>query len=64
MANRTFWLYFGTRVLTGVRMPEGSSYDAVRRHAIENEQSVPIGHRAGETPFDFRAKLARARVTQ
>ncbi len=59
---RTFWLYWGSRVLTAVRMPEDSTDADVRSHAIENEERVPIGHLRHETPAEFRGRLARAVV--
>lgn len=60
---QTYWLYFGERVLTAVRLPEGSSKNDVIRHALESEEVCPIGHHAGrEAPFEFKNRLHLATV--
>jgi hypothetical protein len=58
----TFWLYYGSRLLTSVRMPIGSTDPQVIAQAIENHENVPIGHEQGEAPFEFRNRLRLASV--
>lgn len=59
---QTYWLYFGTRVLTAVRLPIGTSDNEVLARAIDNEFRCPIGHKAHEAPFEFQNRLHNAEV--
>ncbi len=59
----TYWLYQGERLLTAIRMPNGTPDDAVRSKVIEQEYNMPLGHNAPfEAPFEFQNRLAYATV--
>lgn len=60
--RRTFWLYFGERILTAVRLPEDASDIEVIAHAIDQERRFPVNHHRPETPAQFESKLSRATV--
>ncbi len=59
----TYWLYHGTRVLTAVRMPEGTSDHMVKQKALDDQEKCP-GAFGGpnETPYSFRTRLQYATV--
>lgn len=56
----TFWLWFGARCLTAVRMPIGTSNRAVVARAIERHRAVPLCY--PEPPYQFEAYLNMADV--
>jgi len=59
----SYWLYYGKRVLTAVRLPEGTSDQDVRRKAIDDEERCPLGHLSGrEAPIEFRTKLHNSTI--
>ncbi len=57
----TYWLYRGKEVLTGVRLPEGTSREKVIGKAVRNHRMVSL-HHEGYTPFEFEQALLRAEV--
>lgn len=61
---KTYWLYYGGRLLTGVRFREDATRDEVVAHALEQHEKGPtIGPRLGEeAPFEFANRLRRANV--
>ena len=59
----TYWLYYGSRVLTAGRLPVGASEDMVRARAIEIDEAMPlVSNLPYEAPFEFRHKLHYASV--
>ena len=39
--KKTFWLYYGKKLITGVRMPADATDDEIRQHALDNERIIP-----------------------
>ena len=61
---KTFWLYSGTRVLTGVRMPAESTDHQVIQKALDDAYACPgVFGDPLETPCEFQQRLHNATVT-
>lgn len=58
---KTYWLYFGRKVLTAVRMMAGMSRQQVIAHAIEQHNRMPLCM-PEYRPFEFTIMLEWARV--
>ena len=57
---KTYWLYFGRKVLTAVRMVAGMSRQQVVDHALAQHNRVPLC--TEYHPFEFAFMLERAKV--
>jgi hypothetical protein len=59
-----YWIYYAGRPVGCVRMPAGSSEQAVRTKALEWHDRLPLCDRPFESPSDRRAKLVFGQVRQ
>lgn len=59
----TYWLYYGTRVLTAVRLPAGAADADVRMAAVQWHDRVPLCY-PDFAPFEWRLMLQRADVVR
>lgn len=58
----TYWLWYGTQIVSSVRLPEGSSADTVRSHALMWHERVPLCDWPLEAPFERRDKILHATI--
>lgn len=58
---KTYWLYFGRKVLTAVRMMAGMSRQQVIAHAVAQHNRVPLCMPEYRL-FEFEFMLERAKV--
>lgn len=59
----TYWLYYGTRVLTAIRMPEGATDHEIIQKALDDQEKCPGAFGAQhETPGAFRTRLHYAKI--
>lgn len=57
----TYWLRLGKTFVGSVRMPAGSSREAVITKALDQHERSPLCD-ANEAPFEKRGKIIRAGV--
>lgn len=60
----TYWLYYGVRVLTAVRMESaGASRESIIQTALKYHHAAPcISLAPNENPSEFEAKVRRASI--
>ena len=60
---QNYWLYLGNNPMNCVRLPVGSSDQAVKRKALDELEVVPgVFTHEGYAPFEHRANIHRAEV--
>lgn len=63
LTSRTYWLYYGERLVASVRADMGAAESEVRRRALATHDSCPgLGLLDGEAPYELRGKILRARI--
>lgn len=65
MTTRTYWLYFGGKVIASVRARKGASGEEIRAKALADHDRCPyVGGEPGEAPYEHRARILRATIEE